>query len=199
MTDGSRAAETETARPLEAFDAVVWDLDGTLVHLQVDWDVVTRDVADVFEAAGVDAGGVDLWGMLDLADQSDLRDDIETVIGEHEDTGARRSARLPHADAVGQFDAEGVCSLNCERACRTALDVHDLAPHVDAIVGRDTLSTRKPDPEPLLETIQRMDASVEETVFVGDSVRDEEAARRADVAFRYVEEAVSDDDARTDS
>jgi len=186
MTDGSRAAETETARPLEAFDAVVWDLDGTLVHLQVDWDVVTRDVADVFEAAGVDAAGVDLWGMLDLADQSDLRDDIETVIGEHEDTGARRSARLPHADAVGQFDAEGVCSLNCERACRTALDVHDLARDVDAVVGRDTVATRKPDPEPLLETLRRLGADPSGAVFVGDSRRDALTAERAGVAFRYV-------------
>lgn len=196
MTDGSHR---ETARPLSAFDAVVWDLDGTLVHLVVDWDEVTVDAASVFEAAGVDASGVDLWEMLDLADQSDLRDDIEAVIGEHENVGARRSDRLPHADVVGQFDAEGVCSLNCERACRTALDVHDLAPHVDAVVGRDTVSTRKPDPEPLLETIRRIGASADETVFVGDSVRDEEAARRADVAFRYVEEAVSDDGVRADS
>ncbi|WP_336025043.1 HAD family hydrolase [Halobellus salinisoli] len=198
MTDVSRAAETET-RPLEAFDAVVWDLDGTLVRLRVDWDVVTRDVADVFEAAGIAADGVDLWEMLDLADESGLRNDVEAVIGEHEDAGARRSDRLPHADLVGGFDAEGVCSLNCERACRIALDIHELTPHVDAVVGRDTIPTRKPDPEPLLETIRRMDVSTGETVFVGDSVRDEEAARRAGVAFRYVEKAVSDDGVSTDS
>ncbi|WP_049987265.1 HAD family hydrolase [Halobellus rufus] len=196
MTDVSPA---ETARPLSAFDAVVWDLDGTLVHLQVDWDVVTRDVAAVFEAAGVDAAGIDLWEMLELADESGLRDDVEAVIGEHEDEGARRSDRLPHADAVGGFDAEGVCSLNCERACRTALDVHDIAAHVDAVVGRDTVPTRKPDPEPLLETIRRMGASPEDAVFVGDSIRDEQAARRGGVAFRYVEEAVLDDRVHADS
>ena len=26
-----------------AFDAVVWDLDGTLVHLAVDWEAVATD------------------------------------------------------------------------------------------------------------------------------------------------------------
>ncbi|WP_144903508.1 HAD family hydrolase [Halobellus captivus] len=188
MTDEAGSAG---ARPLETFDAVVWDLDGTLVHLLVDWDVVADDVEAVFEAGGVDASDVDLWGMLDLADESGLRDDVEAVIGEHEDAGARRSDRLPHADFVGQFDAEGVCSLNCERACRTALDVHGLTAHVDAVVGRDSVPARKPDPEPLLETIRRIGASADETVFVGDSVRDEESARRADVTFRYVDEAIS--------
>ena len=185
MTDRPTAGAT---RPLDEFDTVVWDLDGTLVRLVVDWDVVTGDVAAVFEAAGVDADGYDLWGMLDLADESDLRDDVEAVIGDHERTGAERSERLPHADFVGRFDAEGVCSLNAERACRTALDVHGLASHVDAVVGRDSVATRKPDPAPLLETLDRLGAEPDEAVFVGDSVRDEEAARRAGVAFRYVDE-----------
>ena len=174
-------------------DRVAVASDRVSRYREVDWEDVTRDVAGVFSDAGVDAAGVDLWGMLELADETNLRDDVEAVIGGHEDVGARRSERLPHADTVGRFDSEGVCSLNCERACRTALDVHDLSAHVDSVVGRDTLSTWKPDPEPLLETIRRMDASVENTVFVGDSVRDEEAARRADVAFRYVGEAVADD------
>ena len=184
MTDRPTAAAT---RPLDEFDTVVWDLDGTLVRLVVDWDIVTGDVAAVFETAGVDADGYDLWEMLDLADETDLRDDVEVVIGDYERTGAERSERLPHADFVGGFDAEGVCSLNAEHACRTALDVHGLAPHVDAVVGRDSVATRKPDPAPLLETLDRLDADPDDAVFVGDSVRDEEAARRADVAFRYVD------------
>ena len=173
---------------LTEFDAVVWDLDGTLVHLPVDWEVVTGDVAAVFENAGVDATGIDLWELLELADESGLRDDVETVIASHERDGARRSERLPHADAVGQYQAEGVCSLNCEDACRTALDVHGLGPYVDAVVGRDTVATRKPDPEPLLETLRQIGTNPDDAVFVGDSQRDEEAARRAGVAFRYVDE-----------
>lgn len=185
MTDRPTAV---TTRPLDEFETVVWDLDGTLVRLVVDWDVVAGDVANVFEAAGIDADGYDLWGMLDLADESELRDDVEAVIGDYERAGAERSERLPHADFVGEFDAEGVCSLNAEDACRTALDVHGLSSHVDAVVGRDSVATRKPDPAPLLETLRRLDADPSDAVFVGDSARDEETARRAGVAFRYVDE-----------
>lgn len=174
---------------LDAFDAVVWDLDGTLVRLRVDWDRVADDVAATFESAGVDAGGIDLWAMLDLADRSDLRADVEAVIADHERTGARESDRLPFADSVGRAGAEAVCSLNCESSCRVALDTHGLTPHIDAVVGRDTVATRKPDPEPLLEALRRLGASPEDAVFVGDSPRDAEAAERAGVAFRYVDEA----------
>ena len=183
MTDGSTPD-----LDLDAFDTVVWDLDGTLVHLRVDWDRVADDVTTTFESAGIDAGGRNLWEMLNLADRSDLRDEVETVIGDHERTGARESDRLPSADALGRADAEAVCSLNCEAACRVALDAHDLSSHVDAVVGRDTVATRKPDPEPLLEAIRRLDADPGDAVFVGDSPRDAEAAERAGVAFRYVDE-----------
>jgi phosphoglycolate phosphatase len=182
MTNGSTS-------DLDAFDAVVWDLDGTLVHLRVNWDRVADDVTAVFESAGVDAAGKDLWEMLDLADDADLRGEVEAVIAEHERTGARESDRLSSADAVGRADTEAVCSLNCESACQVALETHELTPHIDAVVGRDTVATRKPDPEPLLDALRRLDAEPADAVFVGDSPRDAETADRAGVAFRYVDGA----------
>ncbi|MFC6824698.1 HAD family hydrolase [Halopelagius fulvigenes] len=176
-----------TKTDLEAFDAVVWDLDGTLVHLAVDWDEVANEVIEAFDGHGVDAGGMDLWAMLDLADEEGIRGEIEAIIADHEHEGARESERLPHADALGANGAaEGVCSLNCEDACNVALDAHDLSEHVDAVVGRDSVATRKPDPKPLLETIDRIGADTESTVFVGDSLTDEHAADRAGVEFLYV-------------
>lgn len=178
---------TPTETDLDAFDAVVWDLDGTLVHLAVDWDVVADEVVATFDDRGVDAGGTDLWAMLDLADDEGLRDDVEAVIADHECEGARASERLPHADVLGaNGSVEGVCSLNCEDACRVALDAHDLSERVDAVVGRDSVATRKPDPKPLLETLDRMGADKGSAVFVGDSLRDEQCAQRAGVEFLYV-------------
>ena len=74
-----------------------------------------------------------------------------------------------------------------EAACRTALDVHDLASHVEAVVGRDTVATRKPDPEPLLAALDPLDVPPERALFVGDSERDAVTAERAGMDFRYVE------------
>jgi phosphoglycolate phosphatase len=178
-------SRSKSDRPLDSFDAVVWDLDGTLVRLAVDWDRVTDDVAAVFESEGVDPDGRTLWGLMDAAGRVGLRDEVETVVAEYERTGAQESERLPPADIVGRSDAEAVCSLNCEAACRVALDVHRLAAPIDAVVGRDTVPAQKPDPEPLLEALRRLDVPPGDAIFVGDSASDGETADRAGVAFRH--------------
>ncbi len=166
--------------------AVVYDLDGTLVQLIVNWKTVAQDVASVLSNHGVDATNADLWQMLDLADEANVRDAVEDVIAEHERAGALRSTRLPHADELVTHEVPvGVCSLNCEAACHVSLETHDLTEYVDAVVGRDSVSTRKPHPEPLRATLRALgvDGSA---VFVGDSRRDELTAERADVQFEYV-------------
>ena len=169
------------------FDAVVYDLDGTLVRLTVDWDAVAREAAECFAEAGVDASDADLWAMLDLADEHGLRDAIEAVLVAHEREGAARSARLATADCLAAATGPvGVCSLNCEAACRIALENHGLAADVDAVVGRDSVATHKPDPEPLLATIDALGVDPADAVFIGDSPRDETTAERAGVAFEYV-------------
>ncbi|WP_224268759.1 HAD family hydrolase [Haloprofundus salinisoli] len=172
----------------DGYDAVVYDLDGTLVDLLVDWNQVATDAEAVFEDADVDAAGMDLWTMLDVADEHGLRAEIEAVIAGHEREGARNSTRLALADGVADHAVPvGVCSLNCEDACRIALDVHELADYVDSVVGRDSVATRKPDPEPLLATLRGLDVAPENALFVGDSARDERTAERAGVAFQYVD------------
>lgn len=168
-------------------EAIVYDLDGTIVELLVDWNTVAADAVAMFADAGVDASTVDLWGMLDLAVDVGLSTDLEALIAEHERAGARNSERLPAADVLPEIDVPvGVCSLNCENACRIALETHGLDGYVDAVVGRDSVATRKPDPEPLLAAVRALSARPERTLFVGDSERDERTAERAGTAFEYV-------------
>lgn len=170
----------------EPHEALVYDLDGTLVRLAVDWEAVTAEGVELFAEVGVDASGRTLWDLLDLAEEHRLGGELEAVIARHERDGAERAERLPLADAiVGETRPVGVCSLNAETACRLALETHGLADHVDVVVGRDSVPTRKPHPEPLLTTIERLNSTPERALFVGDSERDAEAAERAGVAFRY--------------
>lgn len=168
----------------DGFAAVVYDLDGTLVTLDVDWDAVKSDAASALRNLGY-SPPADLWGMLKL-DDSDARATVDAVISSHEREGARSSIRLPAAKLLPHDVPTAICSLNCEAACRTALEVHDLDAHVMAVVGRDSLSTEKPNPEPLLTALDPLGVEPGETVFVGDSRRDAETAERAGTAFRYV-------------
>jgi phosphoglycolate phosphatase-like HAD superfamily hydrolase len=168
------------------YDAVVYDLDGTLVDLSVNWDSVAQDAAAVLESQGIDASDADLWAMLDIADETGTRDAVEAAIAEHECQGAEYSTRLPSVDDLPQTVPVAVCSLNCERACRLALERHGIEDCVDVVIGRDTVETEKPDPEPLLAAVRKLGTDPERTLFVGDSERDELTAERAGTAYRYV-------------
>ena len=50
-----------------------------------------------------------------------------------------------------------------------------------ALLGADTLSVRKPDPEHLWETIRRLGGDLERSVLIGDTDNDRSAARNAGV------------------
>lgn len=167
-------------------EAVIYDLDGTLVDLAVDWTAVADEVAACYRSAGRDPPG-DLWAMLEGASGGGLEGTVRAVIREHECRGARRSHRLPlAAEVTDRTVPVGVCSLNCERACHIALAAHDLDGAVVAVVGRDTVEPWKPDPAPLLSIADRLDVPPARTLFVGDSDRDRRAARRASMPFRAV-------------
>jgi phosphoglycolate phosphatase len=173
----------------EDYGAVVYDLDGTLVRLAVDWDAVAADVESAYREAGVDPGGRDLWDLLGASADNGLRAAVERALSDHERPGARASERLPTADEVPDASVPvGVCSLNCEDAVETALELdrHDLSAHVDSVVGRDTVERWKPDPLPLTTALEGLGVAPERALFVGDSPRDELTAQRAGVDFAYV-------------
>ena len=170
--------------PHEAYEGVVYDLDGTLVDLAVDWGAVAADVEAVYEAAGVGPGGRSLWDLLGAAREHGLFDRVNDAIADHEREGARRSGRLPTADELVSLDRPAaVCSLNCEAACAVALETHGLSDHVERVVGRDTVDTWKPAPESLLAAVDALGVDPSRAVFVGDSPRDREAAERAGVDY----------------
>ncbi|MFC6904124.1 HAD family hydrolase [Halalkalicoccus tibetensis] len=183
MSDGPRRID-------DGWDAIVYDLDGTLVDLAVDWDEVATAVVGTFAKRGVDTSG-NLWDLLERASKVDLRGQVEETISEYERGGAHRSERLPLADqVVAEERPVAVCSLNCEEACRIALAKHGLEEHVDAVIGRDSVSKPKPDPEPLEAAAEALETPLDRTVFVGDTDRDAITAERAGTGFLYVRDLI---------
>lgn len=53
----------------------------------------------------------------------------------------------------------------------------------EAIVSFETTKKHKPDPEPLIHVINKLDAEPKETVYVGDAISDYECAKNAKVQF----------------
>lgn len=172
---------------MSEYDAVVYDLDGTLVRLVVDWEAVEHDLAALLSDSQRDPTELDAWELLAAAEEVGLGDAAEQAISSYEREGAREAIRLDTADEVTSWDVPvGVCSLNCEAACRIALERAGLLEQIAVVIGRDSHPTRKPDPGPLLAALDAMDAAPNDSLFVGDSHSDEVTAERAGVNFRSV-------------
>ena len=181
----------ESTAQYDEWDGIVFDFDGTLVELAVDWPAVEAELATTLADAGVGTAGASCWELLSEARDLGRQELAESVLAPREITGARESERLPLAGDVPSISGPvAVCSLNCEAACRMGLQVHELTDEVDAVVGRDTLDVWKPDPAPLLESIERLGIEPANALFIGDSPRDRRTAVRAEVDFRWVRDAI---------
>jgi phosphoglycolate phosphatase len=178
----------------DGYEGVVFDLDGTLVGLDVDWERVDESAAVMLDRAGV-APVEDAWAALDAAEAAGV-DGVHEMVCDHERRGAERSTRLPAADDLRALAEAGrptaVCSLNCEAAVRIALNAHGLGDAPDAVVGRDSADARKPDPAALRAALDPLGVATDAALFVGDSERDELTAERAGVDFRYVESPLAE-------
>jgi phosphoglycolate phosphatase len=63
---------------------------------------------------------------------------------------------------------------------------YDLQDNVDVVLGSGTGLPRKPDPAPLLHVIEKLGATPETSLYVGDSATDVKAARAAGVPVALV-------------
>ncbi len=176
---------TLNAQALRAYRAIIFDLDGTLVVLRIDWMAVKREMLSMAqERFGRDLSGMTVWQML-RSSKGPTKEALEEVLQLREVEGARAAEKLPAADLLPSLTDRGVgiVSLNSKESCIIALERTGLAPHVNALVAREDSERLKPDPEPLLKCIQLLGVRVSEAVFIGDRERDRLTAERAGVRF----------------
>ena len=75
----------------------------------------------------------------------------------------------------------GICTNKPERLARELLADMGVLEAFASLIGADTLSVRKPDPEPLREAVRRAGGDPARCTLIGDTVTDRETARAAGV------------------
>lgn len=170
---------------LDQFDAVVFDLDGTLVDLATDWAAVRTEIESaVGDRLEGSIGEYDAPDLYRAAHKHGVYDDLVTILATHEREGAERATSRALLDALEDLSCPvGICTANDPDAADRALKQFGVRNAVDAIVGRDTVPEHKPAPEPLLTCLDNLDARPGDAVFVGDMRSDAETARRAGASF----------------
>jgi phosphoglycolate phosphatase len=174
--------------------AIVFDFDGTLARLTIDFPEMRRRVVAAIRDAGAWRDELDALHVLEMVRSAtdalaspaaeelaaECFGRIEAVEVHAADTGAL----LPGvADALGRLRASkrrlGVITRNCRRAVLAVAPT--LPEHVDALLARDDVSEVKPSPLHVHACLGAMGVPNGAAALVGDHVMDMETARAAGV------------------
>lgn len=85
------------------------------------------------------------------------------------------------AELAGRGHTLALLSNKNERHCRMLLEHFGIAGHFAAVMGGDSMPSRKPSPEPVLRLMEVLTRRPMETFMVGDSINDIAAGRDAGV------------------
>jgi HAD superfamily hydrolase (TIGR01509 family) len=183
-----------TRRP---FRAVLFDMDGVLVHSFEAWTHVVSAVAERFGQGPVSRQRVaEVWGQGLSADAENLYPGrtVDEIRRAYEETFPRHVDALvvnPEATLVlGRLAALGIrrgLVTNTQQSLADRIvDRKGLRASFEVVAGVVPGLREKPAPDLLLRALEGLGVPVAEALMVGDTRFDEEAARDAGIAFlRY--------------
>ena len=184
---------------MTGIEAVLFDLDGTLVDSAPDLGLaVDRMLADLGRQP-VGEAQVRAWvgngarrlveralsGRVDgRVDADTLEPALERFFRHYADCLVDHTRPYPDVEeALEQLSALGlrlaVVTNKPARFTMPLLAELDLRRHFMAVISGDTLTSRKPDPQPLLLAARHCGVAAARSLMVGDSVNDIHAARAA--------------------
>jgi phosphoglycolate phosphatase len=149
---------------------LVFDLDGTLIHLDVDWDAV-RTRLDL--GGGKVGEAIQRWVLAGDEEPLALVTAAELAAVDGRTVAADVAATL---DRLASRYALAVCTRNSRLVAERVLG--GVSGPVD-IVGREDVRRLKPDPEGLRLLLARHGVAPAHAALVGDTFHDVQAARAA--------------------
>ncbi len=190
--------------PMKPLEAVIFDLDGTLVRSRHDYREMSRRVEAIFRNAGVRDSELGqprrVWqiirrgeeGLNELGLSETERKRVHTQITEAlnavELLALDSVELIPGALEVLQSIRErglriGVATRAGSPYAEKCLEITGLADYVDAHLARDEVEHPKPDPRHLLQVVEAIGVSPQKVIYVGDTTTDLSTAVAAGIVF----------------
>lgn len=179
-------------------DAVLFDLDGTLVETNIDFTSMKREMIDLAERYGVpqdDLLGRDILAIIDRLCEilvsnghespESARNEALSILREIEMKHSSDAAEIKPArkviDALRERGIKvGIVTRNCREASVDSLDRTGI--HADLLLSRDDVTRTKPSPDHITEALALLGATPERSVMVGDHIMDITAGKAAGTA-----------------
>lgn len=182
---------------LKSIKAIVWDLDGTLIHFKIDYLRARKVAIKILKNYGVPKHLLTVKYSI-LENVSSARDyfhkkgfsdekieriiaDIDKKIMEIELEAALNATMINGIDQVLKFAKsknlkQAIFTFNTKKNAKISLEKVRLLGFFVLIVGRDNISNLKPHPDHLRFICNELNVEPDEIVVIGDSDRDIEAA-----------------------
>lgn len=174
--------------------AIIFDFDGTLARLNIDFPMMRRALAELIASYGVPTADISHLLVLEMieagrqwlagrdgARSAGFIEKTHRLVYEIEMEGARTGELIPGVRemlaGLRQRGIEpGVLTRNCmEAVLATFPDIND---YCRAVITREATPKVKPDPEHLRITLERLDAQPRNAAMVGDHPMDIEVGKK---------------------
>ena len=182
----------KTTRPIHA---VIFDFDGTLAKLNIDFPLMRRAVCDLIGSFAVPMDGFHNLYVLEMIEATQKLIS-ETHPGEEESFIGQASALITEIEVEAAKKGElisgtrdmlialqkrkikaGVVTRNCQAALTTVFP--DIFDHLNTVITREMTRNVKPHPEHLLLALQSLDVRPESSSMVGDHPMDIKIGKHA--------------------
>ena len=190
-----------------AFDAIVFDLDGTLIDsapdiaAAVNKTLASRRLPELPAsrvAFFIGSGSRDLMARVfdelgKRATRTELESALADYMGHYRASPAARTRPYPGVREALETLRErgtrlGVCTNKREDLARAVLDELGLLAYFASVVGCDRLPWCKPDPRHLQAVVEELGASPSRVAYVGDMEIDRQCAEAAGIEVLIMDE-----------
>ncbi len=179
---------------LHAIKAVIFDFDGTLAALNIDFSSMRERVFDLIKRSGIKEESVQERYLLEIIDEvyemlweknpsgaETFYRESHDILHEVEMKAAGKGRLIPGAARTLKGLREkglkvGIITRNCAEAIRKVFpDINDFC---DVFISRNSVKKVKPHPDHLTYVMKSLEVSGEEAIMVGDHMIDIQAGKR---------------------
>jgi phosphoglycolate phosphatase len=179
---------------LQNIRAVVFDFDGTLAVLNIDFSQMRDQVFKLMRNHGIDESLIEEKYLLEIIDEvalilskrnssaaEEFYQKAHLILHEIEMKAAEEGRMLPGVKETlislkRKGIKVGIVTRNCEEAVRKVLP--DIEKVCDVFISRDSIKKVKPHPEQLTSVVKALHVAGEEILMVGDHTIDIQAGKR---------------------
>jgi len=177
--------------------ALIWDLDGTLIHFKINFIKARRIAIEILKKNGIPKSAISIKkSILDNVKDSiqifkkknidpvqinSIIKKIDTEVSKIEHEAALKATKIDGIEKVLEFARDrnlkqAIYTYNTKKNAITSLKTVNLLQYFTLIAGRDSVENPKPHKDHLLFICEKLEVDPEQVLVIGDTYRDIEGA-----------------------